>query len=63
VLLHIHQLKSCSIFQGLQVDFFSLQQMTPLHVATEKRGHSSIVNYLVEKGAGINIKDDSGVST
>ena len=45
------------------MDFFSLRQMTPLHVATEKRCRSSIVKYLVEKGAGINIKDDSGVST
>ena len=45
------------------MDFFSLQQMTPLHVATEKTGRSSIVKYLVDKGACINIKDDSGVST
>ena len=43
--------------------FFSLHQMTPLHVAAEKGDRISIVKYLVDKGAGINIKDDSGVST
>ena len=38
----------------------SLCQMTPLHVAAE-RGHTKIVEYLVNKGADINIQDKNGV--
>ena len=34
--------------------------MTPLHLAAES-GHIKIVNYLVDKGADINIQDDNGV--
>ena len=44
----------CSCF------FFSLYQMTPLHVAAE-RGHTKIVDYLVSKGADINSQDKKGV--
>ena len=40
----------------------SLHQMTPLHLAASV-GHNDIVRCLVEKGAGINIKDKFGVST
>ena len=36
--------------------------MTPLHVAAEKGDRLDIVKYLCEKGADINIKDQSGVS-
>jgi len=37
--------------------------MTPLHVAAEKGSRSKILNYLVDKGADINIPDTrSGVS-
>ena len=38
----------------------SLHQMTPLHVAAE-RGYTNIVDYLVSKGADIDIGDKSGV--
>ena len=36
--------------------------MSPLHVATQRGDRISIVTYLVDKGADINIKDDNGVS-
>ena len=36
--------------------------MSPLHVAAERGERISIVNYLVDKGADINIKNDNGVS-
>ena len=36
--------------------------MTPLHVATQRGDRISIVNYLVDQGADINIKDENGVS-
>ena len=35
--------------------------MTPLHIAA-KRGYIEIVDYLVSKGAGINIQDKDGVT-
>ena len=35
--------------------------MTPLHVAAE-RGFVKIVDYLVSKGADIDIKDENGVT-
>ena len=38
----------------------SLHQITPLHVAAE-RGHTRIVEYLVSKGAEIDIQDKNGV--
>ena len=41
--------------------FFSLHQMTPLHVAAEE-GRYKIMGYLVGKGADINVKDDNKVS-
>ena len=31
--------------------------MTPLHLAAEKGGRSDIIDYLVTKGADINIQD------
>ena len=40
----------------------SLHQMTPLHVAAEKGESLDIVEYLIRKGADINIKDENGVS-
>ena len=46
----------------LFVFVFSLHQMTPLHVAAEKGDRISIVKYLVDNGADINIKDDNEVS-
>ena len=44
------------------VCFLSLYQMTPLHVAAERGERIRIVNYLVDQGADINIKDNNGVS-
>ena len=34
--------------------------MTPMHMAAE-RGFVKIVDYLIDKGADINIKDENGV--
>ena len=34
--------------------------MTPLHVAAE-RGFVKIVDYLIEKGGDIDVKDENGV--
>ena len=48
-------------FWLLFIVFFSLQQMTDLHLEV-KGGHMNTVKYLVDKGASINIKDDHGVS-
>ena len=42
----------------LQLFFFP--QRTPLHMAAEG-GHEDTVKYLVEKGAGIGVKDNKGV--
>ena len=42
----------------LQLLFF--HQRTPLHMAAEG-GHEDTVKYLVDKGAGIGIKDNKGV--
>jgi len=39
----------------------SPHQFTPLHKSTEK-GHTDTVKYLIEKGADLNIKSNSGVS-
>ena len=39
----------------------SPHQFTPLHRAAE-RGHTDTVQYLTEKGADINIKDNDEVS-
>ena len=36
--------------------------MTPLHVAAEKGDCLNIVQYLIDEGADINIRDSSGVS-
>ena len=44
------------------MQYHSLHQMTPLHVAAEKGECLDIVKYLISKGADINITDDSGVS-
>ena len=35
--------------------------MTPLHIAAE-RGYFTIVDYLVGKGAAINMQDNKGVT-
>ena len=35
--------------------------MTPLHVAAQRGDRISIMEYLVDQGADINIKDDNGV--
>ena len=36
--------------------------MTPLHMAAEKGDRLDIVEYLLHKGADINIRDSNGVS-
>ena len=40
--------------------FLLLSQWTPLHIAAE-RGHDYTVEYLVEKQADVNIRDEDGV--
>ena len=42
----------------VQIFFNNFHQGTPLHLAAEA-GHMDIVRHLVEKGADINIKDDT----
>ena len=42
--------------------YVSLHQMSPLHVAAEKGECREIVEYLIDKGTDINIKDYNGVS-
>ena len=49
--------KQCLFLQLLP---YYLLQRTPLHVAASK-GHDYTVKLLVEKGAGISIKDKTGV--
>ena len=64
--MHVHHLKvteptftSQLIFRCF---FFSVYQMTPLHVAAERGGRLNIVKYLVVKNADItNIQDNDGV--
>ena len=48
------------ILQLFHRQFISLYQQTPLHIAASK-GHDYLVERLVKKGAGINIKDKKGV--
>ena len=43
------------------LNFSSLYQRTPLHMAVEG-GHVEIIKYLVQKGAQVNIQDEAGVS-
>ena len=45
----------------LLLQFLSLHQMTPLHLAAES-GHIKKVNYLCDEGADINIQDNDGVN-
>ena len=40
-----------------------LHQLTPLHMAAKKGRCESILVYLVDNGADINIKDNNGVNT
>ena len=62
--IEMHFALTSSEIHFLSLHFLSLHQMTPLHVVTEKlRARFSVVKYLVDKGAGINIKDNRGVST
>ena len=44
----------------VRILFFPLHQVTALHLAAEE-GHKHTVQYLVEKEADINIRDDNGV--
>ena len=41
--------------------FISLNQWTPLHIAA-RSGRDYTVEFLVEKGADISIKDQAGIS-
>ena len=43
-------------------NFLFLDQRTPLHLAAEKGRFENILGYLLGKGAGINIKDNEGVT-
>ena len=43
------------------IQFLSPYQQTPLHLAAEKGRFETTLNCLVDKGAGINIKDNNGV--
>ena len=50
---HSFMFKICSLL--------SPHQDTPLHMAAD-RGHTDTLQYLVGKGAGINIRNEDGVS-
>ena len=51
-----------SIIANTSLKFVSISyQKTPLHVAASK-GHDYTMEYLVKKGADMNIKDEKGVS-
>ena len=53
---------SCKIkYLGHHCNYCFFCQRTPLHMAA-RRDHEDIVKYLVDKGAGINIQDNDGVS-
>ena len=55
---------NCFCFQisglTLLLNFFSVHQMTPLHLAAE-RGRSHVVKFLTEKGANVNKINFKGV--
>ena len=53
----------CSLKNNIQKDhfFFTFYQKTALHWAAEG-GHKDTVEYLVDKGASVDIKDHNGVS-
>ena len=55
---------NCFCFQisglTLLLNFFSVHQMTPLHLAAEQ-GRSHVVKFLTEKGANVDIKNIKGV--
>lgn len=42
---------------------FSLYQMTPLHLAAEKGRYKTIVVYLVDNGADVDMRDKNEVNT
>ena len=51
-----------SVMTYMQViQYFLFHQQTPLHLAAEKGRFENTLKYLVDKGAGINIKDNKGV--
>ena len=51
-----------SVMTYMQViQYFLFHQQTPLHLAAEKGRFENTLKYLVDKGAGINIKDNQGV--
>ena len=61
-LLFLSKLVSSIIWERLSSCYncFFYHQRTPLHMAAEG-GHEDTVKYLVDKGAGIGIKDNKGV--
>ena len=46
-------------FRGGSIDAVDSEQKTPLHLAAYK-GHASAVEYLLEKGADMELKDEDG---
>ena len=59
-----HNVKSVSAISYKQVinfSYFVLHQRAPLHLAAEKGRFENILGYLIDQGAGINIKDNEGV--
>ena len=51
------------LVSGLFLWFISLYQMTPLHLAAERGRYKTIIVYLVDQGADVDIKDDNKVHT
>ena len=43
--------------------FLSLYQMTPLHLAAERGRYKTIVVYLVDNGADVDMRDKNKVNT
>ena len=60
--LYSHQ-PEIQLVSGLFVSFFSLYQRTPLHLAAEKGRYKTIVVYLVDNGADVDMRDNNEVNT
>ena len=54
---------TCLVVSQLLLQFLSVLQRAPLHVAAERCRFEKILEYLVKGRADINIQDNKGVNT